>query len=321
MRKISLKKRGDFNFVWMFAIIAGTAILLLSIYGAVRFGKTASKTQDTEIAKTLSIITEPMQAGFASGKKASITFKKQTVIDNFCSVGEFGYNEISVMTQERPSQDFESFGVPTKITNKYLFSSDTPAKSFYVFSKPLEFAFKLSDLIIIDSREYCFVGLEDQEDYLEDLKILGSSAKFGQENCTEDSIKVCFGRAGDCDITVQGDCFNRECSSEFETGSVNHGDFSLEYVGNLLYPAIFSSKQVYECNVQRLLFRNSVLSRLYLEKTNFMFARGCNTNLVEDLENLEELSFGAEISELKEIYLLSKIIREKEEGGQCRLWS
>ena len=51
------RKKGEFNFNILFAIIAGGAILVLAIYGAVKIGNTQRFQTDTEIAKKLSILT------------------------------------------------------------------------------------------------------------------------------------------------------------------------------------------------------------------------------------------------------------------------
>ncbi len=323
---VNLKKRGDFNFVWLFAVIAGTAVLILAIIGAVRYGKTTSNTQDSEVAKALSLITEPMQAGFASGKKSTIKFKKDTLIDNVCFADGFGFNEISVMTLERANSDFEMFGTSIRVTNKYFFFSEHPGKNFYILSFPIHFAFRVADAIIMDSREYCFIGIEEFEGIRKDLAIIGSQAQFGHMNCTEESIRVCFSHGTECDITVLPRCTNpRFCNNEFEVGIVEKDGNSLEYAGNLLYPAIFSSSDDYLCNVKRFLYRQSILANLYIEKSSYMSSRNCNSNLGIDLRELEEVSFDASTSlssgDLGDIYFATKLISEKEADGQCRLWS
>lgn len=328
-------KKADFNFVWMFAIIAGSMILLLAIFGAVRYGKTISITQDTEIAKSIAVLTEPMQAGFADAKRASIRFRKDTVVDTFCNSQNFGYQMLSVKTQERPSAQFETFGEEIKVENKYLFISDDPGKDFYVLSYSIDFAYKIADVIVMDSKEYCFLGLEDEDliRYKTDLQIIGEKAKFGQANCTDDSIRVCFGFGGNCDVLIRPKyaslqaCRNvfSECRDEFEIGVVEKNGQQMEYAGNLIYPAIFSNKIDYDCNVKRLMYRKYVLSNIYIEKAEIMAARGCDTNVVLDLQQIGSKSVGFSgansLISLEEIYLDSKALKLKEERSQCRLWT
>ena len=70
-------KRGQFNFVWLFAIVAGGAILFLAVYGALRFGETAEFQSATEVAKSIAIITDPLQAGFAEGSLVRFCFSRR----------------------------------------------------------------------------------------------------------------------------------------------------------------------------------------------------------------------------------------------------
>ncbi len=326
---IKKDKRGDFSFVWLFAIIAGSAILFLAIYGAVRWGKTSSQTQDSEIAKELTVITDSLQAGFASARKSTISSSKEIILEEYCSSDSFGSSEISVMTLDRASKEFESFGVSVKTTNKYLFVSDKAGKKFNVFSVPIEFAFKIADAIIIDAQEYCFIGMED-ESQLEDIRaglgILGEKALFGSMNCTENSIRVCFGVGGDCDVIVRPDCSNSYvCENAYEVGTVEKDGTRVSYVGNLVYPAIFASEEGYLCNLRRLLYRQSILANLYNQKISSFSSRSCSSSVGPDLEVIEEISF--ELSRnfndrgLVELYFQSKITKEDEEMGQCKVWS
>jgi hypothetical protein len=327
MRKIT--KKGDFNFVWLFAIIAGTAILLLAIYGAVKFGTTTSKVQSTELARLVTIATDPMQAGFAAVGKSTIKLPKETVFEVECvQDSHFGYNTLSALIRERPNRDFEVSGIPIRTNNKYLFVSDKPGKEFYVFSMPISFAFRIADVVIMDSQEYCFIGLDDSnlEGIKNGLKTLGEKALFGAMNCTEDSVRVCFGIGSNCDVIVRPGCTNPSfCENEFEIGVVEKEGNSLEYVGNLLYPAIFSERESYLCNVKRLLYRQSVLTNIYIDKSSHMSSRDCNSGLVNELRVLYDDSFRMSSNlisgDLKEIYIKGKSIKDRERGAQCGLWT
>lgn len=317
-----MKKRADFNFVWLFAIIAGTAILILMIYAAIKTGTVITKFQDTDLAKQLAVFTEPMQAGSADALKGTIKSKREIVIENFCNDYEFGYNEISAMFKRDLNEEFNVLGESIIVKNKYLFTSSSPSKEFYVFSVPIEFAFKVSDVIIIGSEEYCFLeGYENLEGFENTIRIIGEKAKFGLDNCSEDSIKVCFDYGSNCDIVIRGNCDEHICENYYETGVVEKDGERIEYVGNLLYPAIFSTKEIYECNLKRILYRNHLLSSIYLEKEKLMDSRGCSSELTHDLIFLKESSFERNLERLKELYLESKLIKEKEEKQNCRLWS
>ena len=108
MRKIRLRKKAQFNFVWLFAIIAGATILVLAVYGAMKAGDTMRFQTDSEIAKSISIISDPLQAGFSEGSFGKILFKQETRINNFCFDGGFGTHSISVSTKSDIGEDRKS---------------------------------------------------------------------------------------------------------------------------------------------------------------------------------------------------------------------
>ncbi len=158
-----MKSRGQFNFVWLFAIIAGAAILVLAIFGAMKSGETYRYQSDTEIAKSLSVITDPLQAGFAEGSFGKISFRQETRINNICFDGGFGKNDISVSTRSDIGEEWNLPGGATSIYNKYFFSSEkSSGLEYYVFSKPFNFPYKISDLIFMNSDNYCFLNAPEE---------------------------------------------------------------------------------------------------------------------------------------------------------------
>ena len=323
MRKIT--KKGDFNFVWMFAIIAGSAILLLAIYGAVRFGTTTSKFQGTEVAKTLAVVTDPLQAGFAAARRSVIRFPKDTLIVSECEEdSSFGRNVLSVMIKERPNEDFEIFGDFIPVNDKYIFVSENPGKEFYVFSVPISFSFRVADVLIMDSAEYCFLGLDVPEIRRILSTGLANKAKFGSANCTSDSITVCFGTGG-CDINVVDRCDNFDCDYDFEVGRIEKPGFSREYAGNLFYPTLFADSRNYDCNIRRILYRQSILSEIYINKIDRMNSRNCNSNIGPEVRLLGQRSLAFSINlnagDIHDLYFLGREINNLEARGQCRVWS
>ena len=124
-------KKGQFNFAWMFAIVVGGAILFLAVFGAMRAGDTYRYQSDTEIAKSLSVITDPLQAGFAEGSFGKISFNEETRINNICFDGPhldtkdrtgqgFGKNDISVSTRSDIGEEWNLPGGATSVHNKYF---------------------------------------------------------------------------------------------------------------------------------------------------------------------------------------------------------
>ena len=264
-------KRSQFNFTWLFAIIAGAALLALAIYGAVKIGDTQRHQSDTEIAKTLDILTDPMQAGWADSKGSRISFKKETRINNFCSDFEFGKNTLSVATKSGIGAEWNRAGGEVAVKDKYIFSSLEEGKDYFVFSRAFEFPYKVSDLIFMSSKEYCFTGASPQ--IVRDVEGIGVEI-IKTQNCSSDSVKVCFNSGDDCEIVVHGD---------ENSGYVVKNKEDYNYVGNLLYGAIFSDKDVYDCNVQRLLYRTGKIAEVYIDTGRAREANGVGTNLIPQL--------------------------------------
>lgn len=271
-------KKGEFGFVWLFAIIAGIAILVLVIYGAVRIGETTRVQTDASIAKQISILTDTLEAGFAAAVKGDIKFQQDTIIRNVCHDIGFGENSISALSKSDVGKDYLDFTVSSSVSDKYIFSfSQDEGKNFYILSKSFDFPYKIADYIILISnkRKYCFKNTPDYiKDELEALELPFVSF----DNCSQDldTTLVCFGEQG-CDISVFGEC--DYCQDIYGGGTVVKRTGSVHYVGNLLYPAIFSDRIIYECNINRMLYRGSITGKVLARKAQLMNTRGCTTNL------------------------------------------
>jgi hypothetical protein len=311
-------KDGQFNFAWMFAIIVGGAILFLAIFGAMRAGDTARYQSDTEIAKSISVITDPLQAGFGEGSFGRIIFNQETRINNVCLGGGLGKNDISVSTRSNIGEEWNLPGGATSIHNKYIFSAErSVGLDFYVFSKPFGFPYEISDLIFMTSENYCFMNAPD--DVVNDVVGL-NIANIEVGNCTlADAVNVCFGSGDDCDVIVYGSC-NSGCSSVYDEGTVSNSDGDVKYVGNLMYAAIFSDKSVYNCNVERLMYRAAKIAEGFAEKADLMDARGCNTNLKSDLSVWRGLTINASSDDLLALRSMSDNIDNKNNRELCGIW-
>ena len=309
-----MNKKAEFDFVWLFAIIAGAAILILAVYGASKIGNTQRYEGDTEAGKKISILINPLQAGYAEGSFGKISFKQETKINNFCSDIKFGINEISVSTQSDVGEKWQTAGAATSIYNKYIFSNNQEqGKEFYVFSKPFYFPYKVSNLVFLNSKKYCFKNIPEEFESLINL----NAGNIEIENCSSDSIVVCF--SGVCNIRIYGTCLNR-CSSIYEEGYVEKNGVRFDYAGNLIFAAVFSDKEVYECNVKRLMYRTSEIADILLKKASLMDGRGCDTNLETDLILLKAIVSNASSEDLASINQIIKDMERKNENELCGLW-
>ncbi len=307
-------KRGEFNFALLFGIIVGAAILILAVYGALNISDSQGYKLNTEIAKEMSILTNPMQAGFAEGKFGKMEFNSEVRINNFCVDEGFGENRISAASRKRVGEEWDLAGGSTSIHNKYIFSDkQEEGKEFYIFSKPFYFPFKVSDLIFVSSEDYCFKDVpEEIEDEVKGLNI----KNIGFDNCS--GISVCFDSSG-CDVNVYGTCVSN-CESKFDEGYVEKDGEVFYFVDSLMYGGIFSSKDVYDCNVNRLFYRVSSVAGVLSEKADYMSSRGCNTRLKADMIYLESVALNASSDEIIALNQVVKDIEDKNEKELCGLW-
>jgi len=310
-----MEKRAEFNFALIFSIVIGVIILILSIYGAIKIGDTQKYKTDTEIAKQIAILTNPMQSGFAEGKLSKIEFNSDTRINNFCVAEGFGKNEISVSTRSRVGEEWTMTGGSTSVYDKYIFSILEEAEDYYIFSKPFYFPYKVSDLIILTSEKYCFISPPNKiEDDINSLNF--QNIEIG--NCSSKAISVCF-NSNNCDINVYGTC-SSNCDSLYDEGYIEKQGDQLFYVGNLVYGAIFSDKTVYKCNVERLMYRSSKIAEVFSKKADLMNARDCNTNLKSDLIVFNSVLLNSSSEEIIQLNQVSKEIERKNERELCGLW-
>lgn len=308
-------KRGQFNFVWLFAILAGGAILALAIWGATQAGDTLRFQSDSEAAKSIAILTDPLQVGFADGSFGKISFQQETRINNICLGSEFGKNDISVSMKSGVGQDWNLAGGATSVHNKYIFSEEVnEGEDFFVFSKSFNFPYEVSDLIFLSSKNYCFVGAPD---FVEE-EILGLGIEnVVLDNCSSSDENICFGGGSDCDVDVYGSC-SGNCDSVFDVGKIVKSSGEMKYVGNLMYAAIFSDKEIYDCNVERLLFRTATIADIFAEKTDLMDGRDCGSNLKGDL-----LAWSGMLEGDVDLFSLKTVaddLDKRNERELCGLW-
>jgi hypothetical protein len=308
-------KRGQFNFVWIFAILAGGTILVLAIWGAVQTGDVLRYRADTEAAMSVSILIDPLQAGFAEGSFGTIMFQRETRINNIClSGGGFGKNTISLESRSGIGEEWNLAGGANSVHNKYIFSKEkTEGLDFYVFSKPFEFPYEVSDLVFLMSEGYCFLNAPE---FVED-EILGLGMKnIVLGNCSALDEKVCFDgpQVGyQCDSYVYG-------GPNYDQGVVSKPSGDLPYVGSLMWGAIFSESIVYDCNVERLMFRTGSIAKILSEKTDLMDARDCGTNLKGDLLTWSAMTQKATSDELASLNVYAKNLDRKNNREICGIW-
>ncbi len=294
------------SFGWLFAIIVGAFIIFLAIFGLTKFMNTEQGAIDAKTSSEIGILLNPLETSFESAKTTSFSLPAESRINNDCSkTGTFGQQLISV--SQKSFNKWSETNLDVSFQNKHIFSSGiVEGKNFYVFSKPFEFPFKVSDLIYMTSSKetYCFDVSGDIEDEIETLD--QANLLIG-EDCLEDSVGVCD--SGDCDIRIY-------------SNYVKKGDDELYFETDaLMYAAIFADAEVYECQLSRLMQRVEKLSEIYIDKARSVNAI-CDLDMISDLEELNRLvgSF-EEPDELSGITNVVGTLEDKNYAeGVCRLW-
>lgn len=306
-------KRGflQISFGWLFALIVGAIVIFLAIFLVNKFSSTENASTSAKTSTEIGILLNPLETGFESATTSSFAVSSETKIFNECDEdGTFGYQ--TIQTSQKTFNKWEKTGIDVTFENKYIFSDkEVQGKMFYLFSKPLELPFKVSDLVYLSSASdtYCFVNAPDKiEEELSNLN--QENILLGLENCTETSIKVCFS-SSNCDVNVK-----------YNLGYVKKGDETFYFKGDaLMYAAIFADKDIYECQVSRLMKRLTRLVVLYEGKEEMLYNEGCELDISFYLTQLKvsAISF-SDSSSLNQIFEESNTADNKNEELKCRLW-
>jgi hypothetical protein len=171
-------------------------------------------------------------------------------------------------------------------------------------------------ILISDEKKYCF--RDSPKEIREELESLKIPAIVFDNCSTRDNIlTVCFGGEA-CDISVTPTCDS--CQNAYETGTVKTKDGGVSYIGNLIYPAIFSSRPNYECNVKRLLYRGGVVALILSRKADLMNARDCSTNLGPVMVGWSMSLMNATVNDIVSLYPSAVEIEETSKWEVCGLW-
>lgn len=281
------KKAFSIPFEWIFAMIVGAAILFLAIYGVSKLIAGGENFRGKETAEKIKTYLDPFETGLASGESAEIKFRKESKIyfDDCSYLDNSPWGEQAIAFSEKTfGNKFSKKAESAYIKNKYVFAdNEVIGKEMYIFSKPFFMGFKVADLIIIDTKEYCFYNAPSTvKNELESLNINNFNFSEDIEECSGEV--VCFDiNNPDCDIKVYGECEDN-CDSSYDFGKVikknSDGEIiELGYINNLWISAIFSSRDIYECNVKRLMNKFNELGNVYLEKIKIIQLKGCNSDI------------------------------------------
>jgi len=302
------RKGFEFSFAWLFAILVGAVVIFLAIYATTSLIGSGRYETDTKIAAQLESILSPVGTNLEDSKFVRIGFPDETRIYNRCSsIGIFGSQLISTSVRSGIGKEWLPPGGEIESKDKYVFSKSVlQGEEAYVFVKSFEMPYDVADIITIYSGEYCFINPGDEiEEEVMDLRLPGINISESLEKCKPESIKVCFSS------------FDRDCDKKVSQTDVD----GLYYEEGLVYAAIFSDAEVYECQVRRLMKRTSELAEIYAKKSEFLAGKGCSSNLAADLGRYSSLLGEFENSgDLRVVKSNSEEIEDKNERLSCELF-
>lgn len=319
-------KRGviELSFSWIFAIIAGIIIILMSVYAVSRFVQTSQYSTYSESAKNIGNLLNPVVNGITSAYSTRIEFKKTTRIYLGCSEKStnspvFGRQTIAFSEESGFLKKWTIPGANISRYNKYIFSNTVEeGKKLYIFSKPFYTGYRVDDLVYITAKNYCFVGMPDFiKEEIESINPGNINISTNVQNCKATS--VCFGFSDSkCNITVLPDI-----NEDYSTGTVKkENNAILQFYGPaLMYAAIYSSPEIYNCNIKRLGNKIFALGQIYKEEIDLVKAKNCNSVISSYIENIQRLCLNITASKLKEIYTNSKEMDDENCRSECRIYA
>ena len=300
----------DISFSWIFALLIGGMILFGAIYGVSKFTSIKNTETSAELGTELINLLTPLETGLETAKAISISLPVNSRLSHTCLLsGTFGKEKISL--EEKVKGKWTNSEVNISFEDKYLFFPDgLEAKKVFAFSKSFDFPFKVANAVYLFDAEkkYCFVSAP--REIKTELKNTNIDV-FEFDDCSGDSEIICFEKDSNCDILVDAD-FDK----------VTKGDESMYFSGDaLMYGAIFSDKDNYECELNRLLKRAYEVSLIYEIKSYNLLKRGCDSslktefveyrNLIDSFDDSRSLSTME--SFVKNMNLLNK-------NAECSLW-
>ena len=299
------KKSFEMSFNWIFAFIAGGTILLLALYGMSKIIQTGQNLGQTEAAAALSALLDPLETGLASQKSEEIKLNTDTRIFFSCTTIDnrpFGKQTIA-FSEKNLNNKYGEKGQEISIKNKYVFSENIiDGKNIYAFSVPFFLPFKIGDLIVLSSKDYCFYQPPNNiKNEIENFELGNFKITKDLKNCT--GIKVCFDIEKDeCNIKV----FANE--GNYDSGRVVKNLQEVKYRDGLIYGAIFSSKEIYECNIKRLINKLSELASLYSDKADTLSKKGCGSDIKLDLGMLK--NYASAVNSSKDLIDLDESVKK-----------
>ncbi len=325
LRCLSSKRSFEMPFSWIFAIIAGSFIILMAIYATTKFVQTTQYSQYSESAKTLGNLLNPVVNGITSAFSTKIEFRKEIRAYFNCSETSvnspiFGRQTITFAEQSGFLKKWTKPGAEITKYNKYIFSDNIEqGKTLYLFSKPFYMGFRVDDLVYLSASKYCFIGApEFVKDEINSVNAGNVNLTTNINQCKAADKKVCFGfSASGCNVEVTADR-----NQDYNSGSVRKDNQTSNYYGSsLMYAAIFSSPKIYQCNIKRLGNKVYALGDIYKEKVELTKLKECNSVIGPYIKDIQTVAKNLTQYNLKIVYTTAEQMNEQNCKSECKIYS
>ena len=312
------KKGFEMSFSWLFAILVGAIILFLAITLITKISDNQNYSNDLIGAKEISVLSDNFELGYETSSISRIKLPSDSRMFLECSEeGKFGKQELILNSELYDKWSDTNQGVTSE--NKYFFfEQPIESREFIVFSRIFEFPFKVATLnYLIPSTEiYCFIDFpRELKKDLERNNISNFELVDEIEECSLKSKKVCINDDdSNCEVIVLDYDDRPRVRKQGEV---------MDYYGNaLMFAAIFSDKEIYDCQLNRLMKRTNSLIELYLGKAQIDSFNFCSTNQRTSLEQLNQSTFyfstDSDLTNPELLYTL-QTLEASARGGGCKL--
>ncbi len=301
-----IQKKGTVEFSWIFALIVGGSILFLAFFFVGQQFFQQKQLAQIQTTQTIDVLLTPFSSSgnIANAQEGVIKLQKDSDLNLYCEKADnfnsLGYESLEIIPLDT-KKTLTSSGTNNaisekKIYDKYIFGEDFTTKEILTFSKPFNAPWRIADMVYIFPYEntYCFYGNLMPLRIKKELISLDNSSSLkhflfevnnGEEEndytiktdtkCTKN---ICFNHPSDitCDITIIPD----SASSDYLLGKIEKGngintETTNYYSDALLYASIFSDKEIYECNVQRIFSRALIQIEIYNAKNLKLQQKQC----------------------------------------------
>lgn len=313
-------KRGAMQFAWIFAIIVGGFILFLTFFFLGREIFVQEQKTTTEQAHGLDILLGPFSylGAIAEATSNEINFFETTNLAFDCNDLGLGYSDIIVIGKKQQTMTSHD------IHDKYIYAQDMETKKITVISKPFKMPFRIADLIYLADGEeiHCFVNAPLRiENELSNLDV-GIEFYNSLSSCPQNAISICFDVSAPCDVKV----YDRSSGAieNYEIGEVRKGQEKMYFASkSLMYAAIFSNQEIYECNLNRIMTRQDLLVSVYREKARALSQKDCEENYGASLSVLDNAILNLEpdsLSSIVALYNAAQQLDNLNSGASCSLY-